>query len=266
MVKIDVITYCSGYDYKVFERFVGSLNDTGFSGKIHIIVNEFDKPVILRLKAKYKNVYPVKDNLLKTTHINCHRFFCIDVLLSKLKLDCDYLLLCDSRDVLFQKNIEEYPYDKDVDIYGFLEGITFEKEQVFNAPWIKMIEQLVNEKIYDKLCSNQVICCGTTIGKNNAIIHYVKMMCYYIKTYNIVYNLDQGLHNYMLYLNKLGCNIKLLSNIDNLVNTVGNDVHKINDNKLIVNKNDELSWIVHQYDRFSKENRATISIKYDYTC
>ena len=266
MVKIDVITYCSGYDYKVFERFVGSLNDTGFSGKIHIIVNEFDKPVILRLKAKYKNIFPVKDNLIKNTHINCHRFFCIDMLLSKLNLDCDYLLVCDSRDVLFQKNIEDYPYDKDVDIYGFLEGITFEKEQVYNARWIKMIEHLLNEQIYDKIKDNQVICCGTTIGKKDAIIKYVKMMCYYIKNYNIVINLDQGLHNYMLYLNKLECNIKLLSNADNLVNTLCNDLHKINDNKLIVNKNNELSWIVHQYDRFSKEMKAQISIKYDFTC
>ena len=39
MVKIDVITYCSGYDYKVFDRFIGSLNDTGFSGNIYIIIN-----------------------------------------------------------------------------------------------------------------------------------------------------------------------------------------------------------------------------------
>ena len=160
----------------------------------------------------------------------------------------------------------EWDGDKDVDIYGFLEGITFEKEQVHNARWIKIIEKLLNEQIYDKISTNQVICCGTTIGKKEAIIQYVKMMCFYIETYNIVHNLDQGLHNYMLYLNKLGCNIKLLSNIDNLVNTVGNDLHKINESKLIVNKNDELSWIVHQYDRFSKENRERISIKYDYTC
>jgi hypothetical protein len=265
MVKIDVITYCSGYDYGIFDRFIGSLNDTGFTGKIYIIINEFDKPIIKLLRKKYKNIYPVNDKISKTTHINCHRFFCIDLLLKNFELDSDYLLICDSRDVLFQKNIEEYPYEKDVDIYGFLEGITFEKEQVFNAKWIKSIEHILNESIYDLIYKNQVICCGTTIGKKNSIINYVQMMCKYIKENNIIMNLDQGLHNYMLYLNKLKCNIKLLSNDDNLVNTVGNDIHKINKNNLIVNKNDEVSWVVHQYDRFSKELKEKISVKYDFT-
>lgn len=69
----------------------------------------------------------------------------------------------------------------------------------------------------------------------------------------------------MLYFNTLNKNIKLLSNEDNLVNTVGNDLHKINESKLIVNKNDDVSWIVHQYDRFSNELKKNISIKYDYT-
>ena len=174
-------------------------------------------------------------------------------------------MLCDSRDVLFQKNIEEYPYDKIVDIYGFLEGITIEKEQVFNARWIKHIEQLIKENIYDKICKNNVICCGTTIGKKESIIHYVNHMCEILKKYQIRTNLDQGLHNYMLYFNTLNKNIKLLSNEDNLVNTVGNDLHKINESKLIVNKNDDVSWIVHQYDRFSNELKKNISIKYDYT-
>jgi hypothetical protein len=265
MVRIDVITYLSGYNYDIFNRFISSLNDTGFKGNIYIIINEFDKPIIKILKKKYKNIYAVNDKIEKKTHINCHRFFCIDLLLKNFELDCDYLLICDSRDVLFQKNIEDYNYDKDVDIYGFLEGITIEKEQVFNAKWIRMIENLLQENIYDNICHNQVICCGTTIGKKNSIIKYVKEMCNYIKKYNIVINLDQGLHNYMLYCNTLSLNVKLLSNEDNLVNTVGNDVHKINENNLIVNKNNEVSWVVHQYDRFSQELRKKISVKYNFT-
>jgi hypothetical protein len=59
-------------------------------------------------------------------------------------------------------------------------------------------------------------------------------------------------------------NIKLLSNDDNLVNTVGNDLHKINEDKLIVNKNSDISWVVHQYDRFSNELKKLISVKYNY--
>lgn len=265
MVNIDVITYCSGYPFAVFDRFAGSLNDTGFKGKIHIIVNDFDIPIIKQLRKKHKNVFPIKDTLPKKTHINCHRFFCIRTLLWQVKLECDYILLCDARDVLFQKNIEEYPYDPATDIYGCLEGITIEKEQVYNARWIRQIETLIQEPFYDKICANPVICCGTTIGKREHIKVYVDQMCDTITKYNIVSNLDQGLHNYMLYLNTLNANICFTSNSDNLVNTVGNDLHRVNDDGLIINKHDEVSWVVHQYDRFSQELKRKISVKYDFT-
>jgi hypothetical protein len=263
-MKIDVITYCSGYSFEVFDRFVGSLNDTGFSGNIHIIINSDDKPIIKLLKKKYTNVFPILDNLKKETHINCHRFFCIKQLLSKIKMNCEYILICDSRDVLFQKNIETYNYDPNVDIYGFLEGIKFYQELTFNTPWIKMLEELLNEKIYDKISQSNVICCGTTIGKRNIIVKYVDYMCNIISKYSIRRNLDQGIHNYMLYLNKLNVNVKLLSNADNLVNTVGNDTHKLDENYNIVNADNNISYVVHQYDRFSLDYKKLISKKYDY--
>jgi hypothetical protein len=265
MNKIDVITYCSGYSYEVFNRFIGSLNDTGFKGNIYIIINQQDKPIIKLLKQKYNNIFPVKDSIEKKTHINCHRFFCIRSLLHNFKINSEYLLLCDSRDVLFQKNIEDYPYDKNVDIYGFLEGKTIEQEQVFNARWIQQIGQILNENIYDKICDKNIICCGTTLGKLDSIKQYVNYMCSFINKNNIINNLDQGIHNYMLHLNILNLNVKILSNEDNLVNTLCNDVHKINSSKQIVNKNEDISWIVHQYDRFSNELKKEISVKYDYT-
>ena len=265
MVNIDIITYLSGYDYKVFERFIGSLNDTGFNGKIYVIINEIDKPIIKKLKKIYNNLYPYTDKIPKKTHINCHRFLCYKLLLENISFHSEYILICDSRDVLFQKNIEYYPFDKNVDIYGFLEGKTIENEQVFNARWIKMIEQLLKVNIYNSICFKNIICCGTTIGKLEKIKLYVNEMCHLITKYNIVNNLDQGLHNYLLHCNILDMNIKLLYNTDNLVNTVCNDIHKINENNLIVNQNNDVSYIVHQYDRFPMEFKQKISIKYDFT-
>ncbi len=259
MVSFDVITYCSGYSYEIFDRFVGTLNDTGFKGKIHIIINEFDMPIIKLLKKKYNNVYPLKDSIPKKTHINCHRFFCIRSLLKNFSISSDYLLLCDSRDVLFQKNLENYSYDLNVDIYGFLEEITIENEQVYNARWIKALDNLLHINIYEQVHKNNVICCGTTIGKKDAIIKYVNMMCDIITSNNIITNLDQGIHNYMLYLNPLNLNIKLLSNRDNLVNTTGNGERYLNDSNQVLNELGDLSYIVHQYDRFPMEMREKMS-------
>jgi hypothetical protein len=264
-IKIDIITYISGYSYEVFERFIGSLNDTGFSGNIYLIINSQDKPIIRLLKQKYDNIRPIVDNLPKRTHINCHRFFCIKQLLQKLEFTSDYFLICDSRDVLFQKNLETYPYDPNVDIYGFQEGITIAQEKVFNTPWIKMVEQIMREPVYDLVADNKIICCGTTIGKRGAIQKYVYTMCDIIERNNIRMNLDQGIHNYLLYLNKLDVNIKILSNQDNLVNTIGNDIHILDDEGRILNRNNEVSYIVHQYDRCSKENREKLSKKYNFS-
>jgi len=262
--KIDIITYISNYPFEVFDRFIGSLNDTGFSGKIHLIISANDKPVIRLLKKKYNNIFPIVDNLPKKTHVNCHRFFCIQHLLKRVMFDCDYFLICDSRDVLFQKNIETYPYDSDIDIYGFQEGITIAEEKVFNTPWIKIIEQIVNEPVYDIIANNKIICCGTTIGKFDAIKKYINTMCDIIETNNITMNLDQGIHNYLLYLNKLELNVKILSNNDNLVNTIGNDAHILDEEGHILNRNNEISYVVHQYDRCSTDIREKISKKYNF--
>ena len=50
MVNIDVITYCSGYESFIYERFVGTLYDTGFKGKLYIIGQENDRKIIQNLK------------------------------------------------------------------------------------------------------------------------------------------------------------------------------------------------------------------------
>jgi hypothetical protein len=53
---ITVITYCSGYDYNTFNRFAGTLYDTGFSGDLIFVIQEKDKPILEKLKVNYKNV------------------------------------------------------------------------------------------------------------------------------------------------------------------------------------------------------------------
>jgi hypothetical protein len=267
MTRIDILTYATKYDYDIFERFVGSLNHTGFSGKIYIIMNECDLTHINILKTKYDNIICLLDDLEKShsLHINNHRFFVKQKYLNLLSFTCDYLLLCDFRDVLFQKNIEKYTYDENIDLYVFLEGKRFNQELQFNTKWIKRLEIIFNETIYDKISNNNIICCGTTIGNITSIKKYVNMMCCYILNYNIKTNLDQGIHNYIIYMNKIpNINVKLLSNKDNLVNTVGCDIHKLDENNNIVNADNDISYIVHQYDRFSSELKQKISNKHGY--
>jgi len=263
-MDISIVTYGSGYNYDIYERFIGSITNTGFKGDIYIMIQEGDTEILLKIKEKYKNVITYLDNLQQHSHINCHRFFVIQEFLNKHDIKNKYIFLCDFRDVLFQKNIELYDYSDDYDLYVFLEGITIHSEKDYNTPWLLELENIFNEKFYEKICDNKIICCGTTLGKVNSIKEYINEMCRILLTYQIKYNLDQGIHNYLIYVNKFSFKIKLLSNTENLVNTVGCDVHKLNDDNFVVNKDNHVSFVVHQYDRFCSEYRQRLTDKFGF--
>ena len=56
-----------------------------------------------------------------------------------------------------------------------------------------------------------------------------------------------------------------MSNEDSFINTVCNDpFKKINDKNEIINKNGEVPYVVHQYDRFPIELKKKISEKYNF--
>ena len=105
MVKIDVFSYATNYDYHIYERFIGTLNDTGFSGNIYLIISQNDVNYLNLIKKKYKNVFYFIDETIKNrnTHLNNHRFFITNNYLEQLSNINEYILFCDFRDVLFQK-------------------------------------------------------------------------------------------------------------------------------------------------------------------
>ena len=216
MVNIDILTYGTGYKFYVYERFFGSLFDTGFKGNVFIVINETDLKTINPLLEKYKSIKYVIDDIVKTTNINNHRFFVYKTFFNKI--NSDYVFLCDFRDVLFQKNIETYTLDDNVDIFGFLEDGKIKISKV-NKYWLDLLDEKLNTNIYKKISNKNICCCGTTIGKKNAIYNYIQTMCNIICDNSIKTNLDQAIHNYILYLNILKVNIKFLTNKDNLINT-----------------------------------------------
>ena len=261
MQSTDIITYGVNYDYYVYERFVGSLNKTGFTGKIHIIIRDKDVSHIHKLQQFYSNVIYFIDNATKLhIHINNHRFFVINNYINANLITSEYVFFCDMRDVLFQLNIQSYKIDTNVDLYGFLEGIKIHQDKQCNSKWIKELETIMDIPIYDKISNNHVICCGTTLAKTNIFKIYVSTMCDILTKFNITTNLDQGIHNYIIYLNVLkNVNVHLLTNEDNLVNTVGCDLKLLNNHNFIINKSEQISYVVHQYDRFIEDFKQKIS-------
>lgn len=264
MIKIDILTYASGYKYYIFERFVKTLKNTGFKGNINIITKKNDIPNIIKIKSKYSNINHFLDNLVPFTNPNNHRYFTYLHFLKK-KINCDYILICDFRDVLFQKNIENLKLDSNIDLFGFLENKKIIEEKKYNTPWIKIVEKILNINFFDKISNEYIICSGTTIGTLKGIRLYINYMCKILLKIGIYKNiiLDQGIHNYLLHLKILPIDTKLLSNYDNIVNTVGLDNKNMNNDNLITNNDNKISYIVHQYDRFPVQLKKKLNVKYN---
>lgn len=263
MVKIDVLTYCTGYPYYVFERFAGSLMDTGFKGRL-IIVCETNEDIekINQLRKTYSNVYYYLNETPKIGHINNYRFYAFNDFLNKAGLDSDYILLSDARDVLFQKNIEDYEFDNKYDLFVFNEPFPIYKDLNCNVPWIKDVEQTIGEEFYDDIYDYPVICCGTTIGKVEALRKYIYTMCCFFADFNVIKPLDQGYHMYLIHTDRLDMNVRRLCNDHGLVCTVGCIPPKLNDENKIINDNNEVAYIVHQYDRYPNAVKQKLSDKY----
>jgi hypothetical protein len=258
-MKIHVMTLCTGYSTPIFQRFVGSLYDTGFSGSCYIFCQERDLPILEKLKEEYPNIVAVPCDLSRfNTHMQSSRFKFMAEYLEQ-DLDYDYLFICDSRDVLFQKNIEEFPVNGDL--------YAFEEEQIigncrFNSTWIRDVERVLQRPV--PIQHKTVICSGTVLVSKQATLPYLNEMSKIMLNPRwVTYPADQGPHNYLCHENPLGLTITFSSNKDNLVNTVGYGHKEVIGSK-IVNSQHDISCVVHQYDRMVQEQLQQISVKYNF--
>tara|TARA_B100001175_G_C19417906_1_gene594565 strand:- start:208 stop:1020 length:813 start_codon:yes stop_codon:yes gene_type:complete len=264
------------YDYQIYERFIGSLFDSIENNtKLVIFIGKNDEIHLIKLKEIYENIiYFIVDN--KNEHIVNYRFKLYYDYLDNNKENYDYIFLCDSRDVLFQKNIFEHPViSNNYDLYIFEEetnNITIDKCK-FNSLYIKKSGLNIENMIYNK----NIICVGTILGNVKGILSYLKEFNNIL--YNIVkvenrelYGTDSGINYYIIYGNLLkNIKIYICSNSDNLVYTIAfpnylnliNYDELLNENKQICYKK-EICYCVHQYDRFDDFIKRNILINKNY--
>jgi hypothetical protein len=268
---ITVITYCSGYDYNTFNRFAGTLYDTGFNGDLIFAIQEKDIDILEKLKKEYMNLSYFVDNVENHRHCQEKRYYIYKNILEK-GLNTDYVFLCDSRDIFFQKNIEHFPLDPSVDVFFFKEDMNIANCNV-NKEWLGAIEKELKIDIVSKIAENRIICSGVTIGKLNGINNYVNRMCDLMTNkihteFTKFTGFDQGIHNYLIYIEGFpDMNVHLFANRDNLVNNLQyGEIQFMNKYNKIVNLNKEESYIVHQWDRLPDYMRKRFNTyKYNFS-
>ena len=167
---------------------------------------------------------------------------------------------------MFQRNPEEYIIDDDIDMLVFEED-TLIKDCIWNMSFFNMVKSSIPDGKFDYE-AKKAICSGTTLVKNSALYYFIYNFCEYMMQYNLNSKdyMDQGLHNYMIYNNEYGCNVKIVDNKNELVYTAGHDKDnvKLDDNNQILNANNKVPYIVHQYDRLDKSLLDRISSKYEF--
>lgn len=248
-----VLAACRGYPRKVYERFVGSLYDTGFDGAAVLFVGDGDLPAVAPVAAGRPGfsvqTLPPSPQQLALARYGAMRDFLRSV---DAPATARRVLLSDARDVLFQRDWSAHPaLAGDHDLWVFAEDETIGNCR-FNRAWLEQIDPALPAALADR----RILCSGTTIGTGAGILAYLDAM---VAVGDVLQQAgraaltgqDQGIHNFLVHTRRLGAlRPRALTNDDNLVNTVGYGFKGVDAEGRATNARGERSWVVHQYDRF----------------
>lgn len=210
-----ILTVNQGYPEWVGQRFIQNLKETGSTAEV-IWWSGFRPEVICS-----------------------ERMYAWKSFVDTLPTD-EIIMLSDLRDVVFQANPDELYPEK---LWVFLESDTHRiVDEDYNRSWIL---QGWGETGLERIGNRRISCAGVTIGKQPDMAKYLKRMCEHLN--GLLYSgADQGVHNWMIWNNEIDC--KIWDN-DGPVYTVGLEPKLDVRYHKIYNRNGELPYIVHQYDR-----------------
>ena len=271
-----IMTTLINYNFDIHYRFIGTLYDSINDNNLDLVlfISKNDENHIIKI-IKLLNK-PIIYNIIDESDIH--------IVNLRFRLYYDYLnnnknynliFLCDSRDVIFQKNIFNHPIINNIyDLYFFYEesnNITIDKCK-FNSLYVKKTKLDLFDSIYNK----KIICAGTILGKINGILDYLFLFNNILdneieENDRNLYGIDAGINYKIIYNNLLNhLTLKFCSNSHCLVYTMAFPIHLnlINYNKLLNSNNQilynsNIVYCIHQYDRLNDDIKKKLSIKYN---
>ncbi len=252
LVKSDnvVLTVAIGYGFKAFKDFILPLR-SHFHGDIIVLVQENINTTIKEL-CEEQNITLVSTR--KLDNIAVRRF-------SWYAKMCEgypgYCLTTDFRDVYFQGN----PFHNvpDVDLLLSEEAhVETIASCYYNSNWIR---RCYGNAALEQIGNNAVLCSGVLMGNANGFNQLSQVFDAFSKNSSHqsclhIYGMDQGILNYIWYTHRLnGLKVAVQQQGEGIVNTVGiipkqNITQYLNIKGFVINKDESISAIVHQYDRF----------------
>lgn len=285
-----VMGMATGYRWDALRNFVISLRYTNFAGDVVLFVSQeaqSDDDLMQRLRfynvttvvVSSKFPYFEKGSLphlmverllfppmpeLKAMN---RRFHIMQLWLTAYGSFYDYVLITDTRDVVFQKDPFDWAHPKLEDkLYVTLENPWFSIESHgTNADWVRLA---FGDDGFSEIKDEKIICSGTTFGSTEQMLWYLQRMNAWIGKVIDRHKprereagetvdrdiFDQAVHMYIVYRLDWHDRLVRLENARSPVLTVGSfgefktqspPLQVLNDDGLVAN-------VLHQYDRYAE--------------
>ncbi len=222
-----ILTTAVGYKDYELSIFWDSLMGTGYSGKVAVVSNDCK---VLEDRGVIMIPEPESDYPISVSRYFAYRDFLKDV--------DEPVIITDIKDVVFQKNPEEYMPIDGVNVFEEAEGKTI-GDCYYNSLWMKNIG-------VEEWNEEPILCSGITSG---ILSDYLDKMCSKMTATDYPVGNDQGIHNDVIYS---GFPSNIHRNEHSEVYTVGHiplESVNVNEEGFITNKNGDIPCMVHMYDR-----------------
>tara|TARA_X000000368_G_scaffold215389_1_gene170056 strand:- start:1257 stop:2129 length:873 start_codon:yes stop_codon:yes gene_type:complete len=267
-----IIGAACGYNWDDLEIFIKSLRKFLNCRVILIFEQSLDKS----LKNKFKN-YKIEYYIYRNINdknipglmnsksdVGQRRYAMYEYILKNIKKKPNKVLLTDTRDVVFQKDLFQNKFKKSINFFLEDEKILNDSR---NSRWL---ERTVGYNEYNKIKKNKISCSGTTLGNFDQILKYSALMNKYLFLYPYkrplrhllvlkkVEPYDQGMHNYLIY-NNFFKDMQLHENkFSKICTTAYMKRFSFNKKGQLKNKKNEVYSVIHQYDRSFYKNGLPI--------
>lgn len=257
-----ILTTGSNYNFRHLLPFFSTLEDINFKGDVVFFSNKISNFDITKftkinlIEIPFNNAPPVFQDSELNSLLNTDkeiitktlRYLMYKAYLQKNIDQYNHVLISDIRDVVFQDNPFKYPLENGLSTFLEDNSQTI-KTNFYNSQWIR---EGFGQKTLDLIGHNTISCSGVSFGTPKAIIDYVDVMTPFIEELNGKNCRDQGIHNYIIYSNKLN-KVNLIKDDSSFTSTISTfkDMQKLsyNDKGQVMNLKGEVCPIVHQYDR-----------------
>jgi hypothetical protein len=245
-----ILSAAIGYKIENVAVFVNSISK--FINLSDLVLFVEPESPLLPLKGLGISVITCKsDGEIAELSPTAQRYFFFNEYL-KRKIEFEKVMISDIRDVLFQGN----PFESSLlDSFDFLYPL--EERSIGtcsnNSRWIR---ERYGAGVLRELRGTIVSCCGTVLGERSAMVEYVQKMCDHLAGAPTTFGIDQGVHNYIVNKSPVRNQAPLLNGLSDIftLHYTEASCHRFNEKGLLLNYNNTIPRIVHQYDRILKHS------------